>query len=206
LKRFENTDVDMSTNNIVQNYENVTRDLCDFILVLLWSPKDLIECEKKTRLSFTDNNEPIENYYTYSYGISAPYLDLSFNLLKDFKVNRRFHLRKNIVCFVVKNKWQSLEGEDASHSIPDMSPSISDKTIDNDMIAFKNTLSSFSTDRELQNHPMIKHYTLRAEKYRICCGKNEPQKYFNEYLSNYAMNLTEFLKFRPLIKKWFVLL
>lgn len=72
------------------------------------------------------------------------------------------------------------------------------------MFVFKNSLSSYSTDRHLLEHPLIQHYAIRAHTYAVCCGKYETEEYVQSYLSYYADNFRDRRLFNQLTEYWYV--
>ncbi|CAF4305520.1 unnamed protein product, partial [Adineta steineri] len=72
-------------------------------------------------------------------------------------------------------------------------PVIPKEEIELSMIMIKNKIEKYKI---LNSNPMILHYGKRAHTYRVCCGKMETDKLFDQYLLYYS---TEFEKMDKLL-------
>ncbi|CAF4239196.1 unnamed protein product, partial [Adineta steineri] len=159
-------------SNIITNYYWTTYKTCHSAFFILWKPFAFDKCERDYRKKLL-SEKPInfDKYYKFHEEISRPFKLMMQNLYS----NMRSHINT------------------LKMSLIPVCPVIPKEEIELSMIMIKNKIEKYKI---LNSNPMILHYGKRAHAYRVCCGRMETDKLFDQYLLYYS---TEFEKMDKLL-------
>ncbi|CAF3890029.1 unnamed protein product [Adineta steineri] len=160
-------------SNIVTNYYWTTYNTCHSAFFILWKPFALDKCERDYRKKLL-SEKPInfDKYYKFHEEISRPFKLMMQNLYS----NMRSHINT------------------LKMSLIPVCPVIPKEEIELSMTMIKNKIEKYKI---LNSNPMILHYGKRAHTYRVCCGRMETDKLFDQYLLYYS---TDFVKMDKLLR------